>query len=65
MPKMKSARSARELRKTMKETGLDRKTIRRILKRKKVNASTLAKVVMGLREDERQRSGRFNANLTR
>lgn len=41
--------SARGLRKTTKETGLDRKTIRRILNRKKVKTSTLAKVVMGLR----------------
>ena len=42
---------ARGLRKTTKETGLDRKTIRAILNGKKVKASTLAKVVMGLRED--------------
>lgn len=42
---------ARGLRKTTKETGLDRKTIRRILKRKKVKASTLAKVVSGLRKE--------------
>jgi uncharacterized protein (UPF0335 family) len=41
----------RGLRKTTKETGLDRKTIRAILKGKKVKASTLAKVVMGLREE--------------
>jgi len=42
--------SAHGLRKTTKETGLDRKTIRRILNRKKVKGSTLAKVVMGLRD---------------
>jgi len=43
--------SARGLRKTTKETGLDRKTIRGILNRRKVKAATLAKVVMGLREE--------------
>ena len=43
--------STRGLRKTTKETGLDRKTIRAILNGKKVKASTLAKVVMGLREE--------------
>lgn len=43
--------SARGLRKTSKETGLDRKTIRSILKQNKVKASTLAKVVMRLRQD--------------
>jgi hypothetical protein len=43
--------SKRGLRKTTKETGLDRKTIRAILKGKKVKASTLAKVVSGLREE--------------
>jgi hypothetical protein len=41
--------SARGLRRTTKETGLDRKTIRRILNRKKVKAATLAKVAIGLR----------------
>jgi hypothetical protein len=41
----------RGLRKTAKETGLDGKTIRAILKGKKVKASTLAKVVMGLQQD--------------
>jgi hypothetical protein len=35
--------SARGLRKTTKETGLDRKTIRAVLNGKKVKASTLAK----------------------
>lgn len=43
--------SARGLRKTTKETGIDRKTIRAILNGKKVKALTLAKVVMGLREE--------------
>ena len=43
--------SERGLRKTTKETGLDRKTIRAILNGKKLKASTLAKVVMGLPED--------------
>jgi hypothetical protein len=38
----------RGLRKMTRETGLDRKTIRAILNGKKVKASTLAKVVMGL-----------------
>ncbi len=42
--------SERGLRKTTKRTGLDRKTIRAILSGKKVKASTLAKVVIGLRE---------------
>lgn len=41
----------RGLRKTTKLTGLDRKTIRAILNGRKVKASTLGKVVMGLRED--------------
>jgi hypothetical protein len=35
----------RGLRKTTKRTGHDRKTIRRILNRRKVKASTLAEVV--------------------
>jgi uncharacterized protein YggL (DUF469 family) len=43
--------SARGLRKTTRETGLDRKTIRAILNRRKVKASTLAKVVIGRREE--------------
>lgn len=43
--------NARGLRKTTKETGLDRKTIRAILNGKKVKISTLAKVVMGLRAE--------------
>ena len=42
--------STRGLRKTTEETGLDRKTVRAILNGKKVKASTLAKVVVGLRE---------------
>ncbi len=40
----------RGLRKTTKQTGLDRKTIRAILNGKKMKISTLAKVVIGLRE---------------
>jgi hypothetical protein len=43
--------NARGLRRTTRETGLDRKTIRAVLNRKKVKASTLAKVVGGLREE--------------
>jgi hypothetical protein len=43
--------SARGLRKTTKETGLDRKTIRGIQHGKKMKASTLAKVVIGLRQE--------------
>ena len=46
--------SARGLRKTTKETGLDRKTIRAILKGEKVKASTLAKVVIGLQAVDRE-----------
>ena len=42
--------SARGLRKTTKETGLDRKTIRAILNGKRVKVSTLAKVAAGIRE---------------
>jgi lambda repressor-like predicted transcriptional regulator len=44
--------NARGLRKATRETGLDRKTIRAILNRKKVKASTLAKVVIGLRSQQ-------------
>jgi hypothetical protein len=43
------------LRKTTRQTGLDRKTIRATLEGKMVKTSTLAKVVIGLRE-ERERS---------
>jgi hypothetical protein len=43
--------SARGLRRTTKETGLDRKTIRAILGGKKVKTSTLAKIVTGLRKE--------------
>jgi predicted transcriptional regulator len=43
---------ARGLRKTTRETGLDRKTIRAILNGKKMKISTLAKVVIGLRSQE-------------
>jgi hypothetical protein len=43
--------NAQGLRKTTRETGLDRKTIRAILKGKKVKTSTLAKVVSGLRQE--------------
>jgi len=43
--------NARGLRKTTKETGLDRKTIRRLLNKQKVKVSTLAKVVSELREE--------------
>ena len=39
----------RGLRKTTQQTGLDRKTIRGICKGKTVKASTLAKMVIGLR----------------
>jgi hypothetical protein len=39
------------LRKRTRQTGLDRKTLRAILKGKKVKASTLAKVVIGMREE--------------
>ena len=43
--------SARGLRKTTKETGLDRKTIRAVLNGKKVKGSTPAKVVIGQRQE--------------
>jgi len=39
------------LRKTTKQTELDRKTIRAVLNKKKVKSSTLAKLVMRLREE--------------
>ena len=41
----------RGLRKTTKQTELDRKTIRAVLNRKQVKRSTLAKLVMRLREE--------------
>ena len=41
--------SGRGLRNTTKGTGLDRKTVRAVLKGKKVKISTLAKIVAGLR----------------
>ena len=44
--------SKRGRRRTTKQANLDRKTIRTILKGKKVKISTLAKVVMGLREQQ-------------
>jgi hypothetical protein len=44
--------SKRGLRHTTKQTRLDRKTIRAIQRGKKVKISTLAKVVMGLREQQ-------------
>jgi hypothetical protein len=50
---LKEEISQKGLRKTTKETGLDRKTIRGILKGKKVKAATLAKVVMGLHGEEK------------
>jgi hypothetical protein len=43
--------STRGLRKTAKETGLDRKTIRAVLNGKRVKATTLAKVVIRLRRE--------------
>lgn len=38
------------LRKASQKTGIDRKTIRKVAEGKKVKASTLAKVVIGLRD---------------
>jgi hypothetical protein len=46
-----AAISAHGLRKTTRETKLDRKTIRKILNREKVKASTLAKVIIGIRAE--------------
>ena len=43
--------SARGLRQTTKDTGLDRKTIRAVLNRKKVKVATLAKIVLGLQRN--------------
>lgn len=40
---------AKALRKRTRETGLDRKMLRGIVQGKKVKASTLAKIVIGLR----------------
>lgn len=48
---------ARGLRRTTRETGLDRKTIRSILNRRKVKAATLGKVVVGLQNEK----SRFSA----
>jgi len=53
-PRMKSLIgeiSARGLRQTTKDTGLDRKTIRAVLNRKKVKIATLAKIVFGLQRN--------------
>jgi hypothetical protein len=48
------------LRKTTKETGLDRKTIRAVLTEEKVKVSTLAKVVNGLQSQwQRPTGGHF------
>ena len=44
--------SRRGLRRTTKRTRLDRKTIRAVLNGQKVKISTLAKLVMGLREEQ-------------
>jgi hypothetical protein len=41
----------RGLRKTTKQTGLDRKTIRAVINRKKVKIATLAKIVIGLQRN--------------
>jgi hypothetical protein len=45
--------SAYGLRRTTKATGLDRKTIRRVLKGMPVKATTLGKVLMGLHAADR------------
>ena len=47
---LKAEITASGMRKTTRVTALDRKTIRAIVNGKKVKASTLAKVVMGLRQ---------------
>jgi hypothetical protein len=44
--------TARGLRKTTKDTGLDRKTVRAILEREKVKASTIAKAAIGMRQEQ-------------
>ena len=44
--------SARGLRRTTMTTGLDRKTIRRVVSGKQVKVSTLGKIVIGLRETD-------------
>jgi hypothetical protein len=41
----------RGLRKTTKQTGLDRKTIRAVINREKVKIATLAKIVIGLQRN--------------
>jgi len=43
--------SERGVRQTTRDTGLDRKTIRAILNGRKVKASTLAKIVIGLQRN--------------
>lgn len=54
------------LRKTTKETGLDRKTIRAVLTGEKVKVSTLAKVVNGLQSQwQRPTGGRLVTRLTK
>jgi hypothetical protein len=50
--------NAAGLRRTTKQTGLDRKTIRGILKGNRVKASTLAKVVIGMRLDHTEMNRR-------
>jgi hypothetical protein len=49
---LKAEIKKRGLRKTTKETGLDRKTIRAVLSGQKVKVSTFAKVAIGLRSKE-------------
>jgi predicted transcriptional regulator len=48
--------SANGLRRTTKTTGLDRKTIRKILNGKPVKVSALAKVAFGLRAEEQDKN---------